>query len=207
MNKLAICALTLFTLLPLSHTSLADTTLNNNSVVIDKNRTVIRALLNGTCVRTKWENGRDVCAPVATNTTIVTTRTVLTDDERSVYFEFNRADLTPLARDNLDHVTRRLTQADDVARVEIVGFADRIGSSAYNDRLSARRATAVKDYLVRQGYVNVDVANLRAMGESQPRTNCDIGGNRSNEIKCLSPDRRVDIQLTYTDQVRTTSSR
>lgn len=56
-------------------------------------------------------------------------------------------------------------------------------------------------------YLNVNVAAVRAMGETRSVTNCATDVVRSAEIACLSPDRRVEIQLTYVDRSQVSSTR
>jgi OOP family OmpA-OmpF porin len=126
-------------------------------------------------------------------------------DERVVYFDFDKSDLTPAAEAKLRSVARRLLQSEDVASAQVVGFADRIGDTEYNTSLSARRAQTVRDFLVKNGYLNVNVTNLRAMGESSPVTNCSRDVDRNSQITCLRPDRRVEIELMYIGQVVTTT--
>ena len=206
MKKMFVSALALSAFLVLGGPVLASE-LSDNAVVTDKNGRIVHTIISGSCVRTKSEVGENACAPVHAAVTTTTTRTELTDDERVVYFAFNSAALTPAAQANLDGAVRRLLKADDVANAEIVGFADRIGKADYNVRLSSRRAEAVKDYLVQHGYLNVNVAAVRAMGETRSVTNCATDVVRSAEIACLSPDRRVEIQLTYVDRSQVSSTR
>ncbi len=205
MHKFTATAFVMLTALTFAHPVHADTALSNNAIVTDSSGKPVHGLASGTCVRTSWEKGENVCAPAQQTRTV--TQTVLTDDERVVYFAFNSAELTPAAQNNLNAVAQRLAKADDVASAEIVGFADRIGSNDYNDKLSARRAAAVKDYLVRNGYLNVNVTQVRAMGENRPTTSCPTDAARNSQIACLSPDRRVEIELTYVDRMRLTSTR
>jgi OmpA-OmpF porin, OOP family len=61
----------------------------------------------------------------------------------------------------------RILQDNPAVRVTIEGYTDSIGSEAYNQRLSERRANAVKRYLVTQG-VEADRLETRGQGESNP---------------------------------------
>ena len=81
------------------------------------------------------------------------------------------------------------------------GHTDRLGSDSYNQSLSARRAQAVKDYLVDPGAIESGKINATGKGETQPVTTPDqCKGNRPNArlIACLQPDRRVVIEVTGT---------
>lgn len=164
-------------------------------VVRDSSGDVVRAMSNNTCVRSLSTTSADDCASQAAQAE-KKEHTVLTEDQSVVYFAFNSATLTPEAMARLDAVAQKLGSASDVASASIVGYADRIGSDAYNIDLSRRRAEAVKTYLVSRGYVDVNVAEVRALGKSKPTTQCE-GMERAAAIKCLAADRRVEIELAY----------
>ena len=77
-----------------------------------------------------------------------------------------------------------------------VGHTDRFGSATYNQRLSERRAAAVKTYLVSQG-VDANRVYTEGKGETQPVTGnkCDNVRGRAAQISCLQPDRRVEVEV------------
>lgn len=83
--------------------------------------------------------------------------------------------------------------------ITVTGHTDRLGSSAYNQRLSERRAQTVKEYLVGQN-VKASHIDVKGMGETQPVTasNACAGKKSAKVIACLQPDRRVDIEMTGT---------
>jgi OmpA-OmpF porin, OOP family len=83
-----------------------------------------------------------------------------------VYFEWDRADLTPEARQILQQVAQA-AQAGQSSRLELVGKADRSGATPYNQRLSERRSAAVMQALT-QGGVASNRISSRAVGETQP---------------------------------------
>lgn len=175
-------------------------------VVRDTTGDIVRAIGNNSCVRSNAPSATDECvqSPEMKTATVQTTHTVLTDDEKVVYFEFNKSTLTPAAKKKLEGVAHRLGQAKDVQSATIVGYADRIGKSDYNEKLSARRAETVKNFLVKSGYLNVNVADVRALGESHPVTSCPTNAPKAQQIACLSPDRRVELELVYTKDVTRT---
>lgn len=86
--------------------------------------------------------------------------TVITLDER-VLFDFNRADLKPQATAALDQIAE-VVRFYATAPVSIRGHTDSVGSDAYNDDLSLRRATAVRRHLTDTS--RIDGARLQAMG-------------------------------------------
>jgi outer membrane protein OmpA-like peptidoglycan-associated protein len=67
-----------------------------------------------------------------------------------VHFDFDKSDLTSTARPILDRVAESML-AHPEAFFEIAGHTDSVGTFAYNFLLSARRAAAVRDYLIGQG--------------------------------------------------------
>lgn len=174
--------------------------LQNNKVVRDSSGHVVRSIAHGTCVRTEWEAGMNPCGSEQVQLSQV--RTILSTDDRTVYFPFDSAVLTEDAKRRLDLVAERLRGADDVKDADIVGFADRIGTSSYNDDLSRRRAEAVKNYLAQRGYLNTNIADVRGLGETQSVTTCDQSLPRNQEIACLSADRRVEVEVQYLDSYR-----
>ena len=84
-------------------------------------------------------------------------------------------------------------------KVEVVGHADRIGSTAYNQKLSLKRADAVRDYLSTKG-VPAEHMRTRGAGEAEPVTAAGAcaKGTSAQVIACLQPDRRVDIEVQGT---------
>lgn len=80
-----------------------------------------------------------------------------------------------------------------------VGHTDRIGSDDYNQRLSERRAAAVKTYLVEKG-IEANRVYTEGKGERQPvtGTSCDNVKGRAALIDCLQPDRRVEVEVIGT---------
>ena len=106
-------------------------------------------------------------------------------------FEFNSAKLA-MPQPKLDDIAAALTADPSITDVEIDGYADRLGSAKYNQKLSERRANAVRDYLVSKG---IDGKRLKAVGKGQanPVVTC-TNKKRADLIKCLEPNRRVEVE-------------
>ncbi|MEJ0063914.1 MAG: OmpA family protein [Alphaproteobacteria bacterium] len=168
---------------------------NYEDVVLDSQGSVIHTALTGSCLRTQWLASGDACGS-ATAKKIRRAKT-LGIDERTVYFDFDKAALRPDARGKLDTLASILKSDDQVQSAKIVGYADRIGNAKYNDKLSQKRAKAVSDYLVAQGFVKSQVAKTRWLGESAPATKCPDKLSRKKLIACLQPDRKVEVEIEY----------
>ena len=160
---------------------------------------------NGNCVRTQWLNDENVCGPHCAEQQTVKQQTVvqqrkarpaagLTREERTVYFAFDRANLSPEAQARLDTLAGVLKSDQSVKQARIVGYADRIGTETYNERLSQKRAQTVRDYLIAKGTTTARVTETRWVGESEPSTNCPAEA-RSQLIACLQNDRRVEVEI------------
>jgi len=111
-------------------------------------------------------------------------------------FDFDKSTLKPAGKASLDDLVRNLDTAK-YTEIEIVGNADRIGSDEYNQRLSERRADSVKAYLVSKD-VPANLINAKGVGETQPVTKPgECAGPKSPAIiRCLQPDRRVDVTVS-----------
>jgi len=92
----------------------------------------------------------------------------------------------------LDEIAEALTRNPSIDAVTITGYTDRIGSEAYNLRLSQRRADAVKSYLVKKGVASRRLTAI-GKGKANPVVHCD-NEDRAKLIQCLEPNRRVEVE-------------
>ncbi len=106
-------------------------------------------------------------------------------------FGFDKSKLQDDGKAALDEVAAKIKGNPDLELVLVTGHTDRIGSVAYNQKLSERRANQVKAYLVSQG---VEASRLQAVGKgkSEPVEAC-TGVKGKKLIQCLAPNRRVVI--------------
>ncbi|MDR3100843.1 MAG: OmpA family protein [Paraburkholderia sp.] len=113
-------------------------------------------------------------------------------------FDFDKAILKPAGKEKLDDLASKI-QALNLEVVVATGYTDRIGSNAYNDRLSLRRAQAVKSYLVSKG-VPADRIYTEGKGKRNPVTTGCNQKNHKQLIACLAPDRRVEVEVVGTQK-------
>lgn len=116
-------------------------------------------------------------------------------------FEFDKATLTAEARKKLDaEIVDKARDLASVQHVQIDGHADRIGSHPYNQRLSERRADAVRAYLVSRGFSASSIDSI-GFGKTNPVKSCPgqlTPKTRKSLIECLAPNRRVAVSLRGT---------
>jgi OOP family OmpA-OmpF porin len=152
------------------------------------------------CVHTSsWTEGRaaeacgDAPEPVAVvqpppEPKVITETTTLS---AAALFAFDSDVIKADARPELDHIAERVRGLSSVDSVSIVGHTDSVGSDAYNEKLSMRRANAVKRYLTDDG-VDAGVMSASGMGESQP-----VADNRTSEGR--AQNRRVEVVVKGTE--------
>lgn len=115
-------------------------------------------------------------------------------------FGFDSAKLNP-NQPKLDDIANVLNTNSSIDNVVISGYADRLGSDKYNQKLSERRAQSVKEYLVGKG-VAANRLNAVGKGEANPIVQCN-NKKRADLIKCLEPNRRVEVeQITIERRVQ-----
>ncbi len=158
----------------------------NKNVFDERNNAVVDA--RGNCVITKWTAAGNKCSKAAPKLSLA---------QRTIYFGFDSAELTPKAKKKLQYIAKIAKSSDAIVSASIVGHADRIGNAEYNQKLSIKRAKAAQRYLAKLG-LKSNVVKLAAKGERAPVSKgCGKGGVDSKTISCLQPDRRVEIRLKY----------
>ncbi|WP_048951987.1 porin OmpA [Haemophilus influenzae] len=134
-------------------------------------------------------------APVVAAPEVVSKTFSLNSD---VTFAFGKANLKPQAQATLDSIYGEMSQVKS-AKVAVAGYTDRIGSDAFNVKLSQERADSVANYFVAKG-VAADAISATGYGKANPVTGatCDQVKGRKALIACLAPDRRVEIAVNGT---------
>jgi OOP family OmpA-OmpF porin len=101
-------------------------------------------------------------------------------------FDFDKSALKPDGKKSIDEAIAKMKTVD-VEMVIATGHTDSIGTDAYNQKLSERRATTVKEYMVSQGIPAAKITTL-GKGETQP-----VATNKTAEGR--AKNRRVDIEF------------
>lgn len=115
-------------------------------------------------------------------------------------FGFDASTVKPEGRAELDKFARDLSSAT-YQTVTVEGHTDRLGSDAYNQKLSEERAMAVKNHLVTSGKLDGSKISAVGKGETMPVTkpgDCKGTKPTATLVACLQPDRRVDVEVTGT---------
>jgi outer membrane protein OmpA-like peptidoglycan-associated protein len=106
---------------------------------------------------------------------------------RAIEFAFDKDEITEASKPMLDVAVERLAACPEI-RISVSGHTDAIGSEAYNNGLSYRRAKATRDYFV-EGGIDANRLGAEGFGESLP-----IAPNDSAEGRARN--RRVELSLT-----------
>ena len=107
------------------------------------------------------------------------------------HFDFDKFALKPEGKAKLDDLVGKL-KAVNLEVVIAIGHTDSIGSKAYNQKLSVRRASSVKQYLVSKG-IEANRIYTEGKGETQP-----VADNKTKEGR--AKNRRVEIEVVGTRQ-------
>jgi outer membrane protein OmpA-like peptidoglycan-associated protein len=111
---------------------------------------------------------------------------VMTLGEKSIRFDFDKAEIKPQYRDILNRVAGILMTLKQYS-IYVYGYTDDVGTQDYNLKLSARRAQAVRSSLINAG-IKPDAITAKGFGKSDPRV-------KSDTPKARSANRRVEIGI------------
>jgi len=107
------------------------------------------------------------------------------------FFDFDKSVLKPEGKAKLDDVASKVKNIN-LEVIIAVGHTDSIGSDAYNQKLSVRRAEAVKAYLVSKG-IDKSRVYTEGKGEKQPVADNKTAAGRAK-------NRRVEIEVVGTQK-------
>lgn len=110
-------------------------------------------------------------------------------------FELGGATLQPTGRRALDALAHRL-HGTDYTRIRVIGHTDRHGKATTNLKLSRQRARVVRDHLATRG-IPSEALDHEGRGSRDAVVDPIRCGRRKDvRIRCLAPDRRIDIVVT-----------
>lgn len=145
-------------------------------------------------------------APVATPAAAVVVAPLLPPPQKAITriaisvdsdFDFDKDQLNAGGKKVVDDFIKDI-RGMKYDQIIVRGNTDRIGTEAYNQKLSERRAGTVRDYLIVAGGIAAVKLDTSGVGESQPDTKskeCNNMKDRKALVHCLAPDRRVDIEV------------
>lgn len=104
-----------------------------------------------------------------------------------ITFATNKADLIDASRFILDQAVMYLSLHQGASRLLIRGYTDDVGSVEFNDKLSNKRAAAVRDYLVKKG-INVEWVRWEGHGERAPIDEnwTELGRARNRQVELFA---------------------
>lgn len=126
-------------------------------------------------------------APAAPATAAAPAPKVMTFDHAAL-FDFNKWNLKPEGKEQIK-AYREKVMADlgSASKVKITGHTDNVGKAEYNQKLSVKRAEAVRDYLVSLG---ADASKMEVGGEGMTKP---IADNKTAEGR--AKNRRVEVEV------------
>jgi OmpA-OmpF porin, OOP family len=105
------------------------------------------------------------------------------------FYDFDKSTLKPAAKEKLDDLVSKVKDIN-LEVIIAVGHTDSVGTDAYNQKLSVRRAESIKTYLVGKG-IEANRVYTEGKGEKQP-----VADNKTAEGR--AKNRRVEIEVVGT---------
>jgi outer membrane protein OmpA-like peptidoglycan-associated protein len=136
--------------------------------------------------------------------TIILSLLFFTVSAQRVYFDFNKYNLRPDARQELDKFIENYKLSGSNIPVMLFGHCDSIGSHVYNDLLSKKRVFAVHDYLLNHGIPKNVFSLVKGLGKREPvNSNITPEERQQNRyVEIVMAEIEVDtVELTTTDSL------
>ena len=126
-------------------------------------------------------------APVAPLPVVARSQSITLGADAS--FDTGKADLKAEGQAKLDELAAKLKDVS-FASITVIGHTDNVGTEAANQRLSVRRANAVKQYLATHG---IDAQKIKATGQGMTKP---VADNKTAQGR--AKNRRVEVQISGT---------
>jgi OOP family OmpA-OmpF porin len=139
-------------------------------------------------------------APIPTPAPVPVPERLKVSFKADVLFGFDHSAISPAGKRALDKFVTEI-KGIEFDHMTVQGHTDRIGSHAYNEKLSLQRANAVKAYLVSSNAAPAQKITTVGKGSNEPLTEagaCKGVPTSAAVIACLESDRRVDLEVTGT---------
>lgn len=104
----------------------------------------------------------------------------------NILFDEGKNTIRKDAEQNLKQITTSIEKRYKGGEVRVFGYTDAIGSAGYNKELAEQRATAVRDWLVKNGSISEDRISIEPVGEARP-----VASNSTEQGR--QQNRRVEI--------------
>jgi len=148
---------------------------------------------SGECVRTGFSDPAAKCVEAVPVAEAAPAPTPLPEAKAEAFaldattlFDFDKSTLRPMGKEKLDELVAQVKSHQAVDSITITGHTDSVGTDAYNQKLSERRANSVRDYMVNAGIDTSLITSTSGMGESKPVASNDTADGRQE-------NRRVEI--------------
>lgn len=110
-----------------------------------------------------------------------------------VLFDFNQFTLNGKGTQVIRELTAKIHREFSSPDITLTGHTDRLGSESFNQRLSIKRANAIRDFMTAHGIEHSQVTT-QGFGELYPLVDC-VTESKSELIQCLADNRRVEIEV------------
>jgi OmpA-OmpF porin, OOP family len=126
---------------------------------------------------------------------VVITKFMLLTDALFPFDKFQEKDLSTSGRQRLNQLIEKLPKPGSTAnKINITGYADKLGTKEYNIALSEKRAQTIRTYLIGKG---IAAESIKAQaGDWKNHSDSCNSNDKNSQIACLSADRRVQIEVT-----------
>ena len=134
-----------------------------------------------------------ILQPITVLCCIFCSKAGVAQDTSIIYFDFDRYDVTKKANETLERIVK-----PNLVTVKIFGHTDQLGTNAYNEKLSLKRAQAVKEYFLNKGIPSNNITVVQGFGEEQPAiAQLDAVSRQANRRVVIV----TDYELTAKDSV------
>jgi OOP family OmpA-OmpF porin len=100
---------------------------------------------------------------IPANMTNMSPEYLMNNDYVAAYFEFNKRKPTNVSTNGIDFLVTYLRK-NPASKVTLIGYADEIGNTAYNEKLSSDRAESIKNMIIKAG-IDASRIDIKSGGE------------------------------------------